>query len=177
MSHHLPRLSHLTSIALLAFMLISCGPEKPQTWHLCDNLEAFTTHTPGDTTTLTGIRNRLTGDTMVTPQHFLSIEADSFVVKALMPNKRFRVYSYRGLSIGGFSFDTFSRLRWDETTDFYIGTNYKRSYYYFPKRRKLIEITHASVDGNGFTVPDTEGDSLRYDYHGNLVGKRHNRKE
>lgn len=178
-------------LALWGVLAIACGGRQQESsWPLCGELEAFTAHVPGDTLTLTGIRHRLTGDTLVAPQHFVSVVADSLVVKATMPNKRLMVYSHRGLCIRGHSFDSFARLVWQavptdadgatvpggaennrqaESSVYYIGTDYDRSFYYFPVKRRLVEITGARIAGEEFTVPGEHGDSITYDYHGEVV--------
>lgn len=77
---------------------------------LCGELEAFSLRLPGDTTRLTGIRHRVTGDTLVRPRYFVSVVADSCIVKATLPNKRIWVYSDRGLPLLGKSFASFEKL-------------------------------------------------------------------
>lgn len=160
------------SLALLLGLLGACAADGERSWPLCGDLEAFTVTVPGDTTRLIGIRHCLTGDTLVEPLHVTRLEADSFVICATLPNKRILAYSYRGLPIGGFSFDTFTRY-YDKTGQeeryYYLGTDYKRSYHYFPRRRKLLETTHARIHCDGITVPAENGDSVRYDYQGNKV--------
>ena len=51
--------------AVLLCLLGSCARHAEHTRPLWGDLETFTTMMPGDTTTLTGIRHRLTGDTLV----------------------------------------------------------------------------------------------------------------
>ena len=157
--------------ALLLCLLGSCTRDAERTWPLWGDLEAFTTTVPGDTTTFTGIRHRLTHDTIVNPQHFIRVDADTFIIRATLPDGRIMAYSHRGRSIGGRLYDSFSRIQWNDSieTTYYIGTAYKNAYYYFPRQRRFIDISDARIHRDGFVVPTADGDSLYYDYRGNIV--------
>lgn len=56
-------LYHTIVCAIVCAWLIGCHHPKDTSWPLCGALEAFTTTAADDTLTLTGIRNRITGDT------------------------------------------------------------------------------------------------------------------
>ena len=157
--------------AVLLCLLGCCARDAEHTWPLWDELEAFTTTMPDDTATLTGIRHRLTGDTLVSPQRFIKVDADTFVIRATLPDGRIMAYSHRGRSIGGRLYDSFTRLQWNDSieTAYYIATAYKHSYYYFPRQRRFIDISNARIHRDGFVVPTASGDSLHYDYRGNIV--------
>lgn len=159
--------------AVLLCLLGSCARHAEHTRPLWGDLETFTTMMPGDTTTLTGIRHRLTGDTLVGPQRFTKVDADTFVIRATLPDGRIMAYSHRGRSIGGRLYDSFTRLQWNDSieTAFYIATAYKHSYYYFPRLRRFIDISDARIHRDGFVVPTAGGDSLHYDYRGNVVAQ------
>ena len=157
--------------AVLLYLFGCCAHDAEHTWPLWGDLEAFTTTTPGDTATFTGIRHRLTGDTLVSPQRFAKVDADTFVIRATLPDGRIMAYSHRGRSIGGRLYDSFSRLQWNDSieTVYYIATDYKHSYYYFPRQRRFIDISNARIHRDGFVVPTPKGDSLHYDYRGNIL--------
>lgn len=160
--------------AVLLCLLGSCAREAEHTYPLWGDLEAFTTTQPGDTATLTGIRHRLTGDTLIGPQRFAKVDADTFVIRATLPDGRIMAYSHRGRSIGGRLYDSFTRLQWNDSieTAYYIGTAYKHAYYYFPRQRRFIDISDARIHRDGFVVPTASGDSLHYDYRGNIVTQK-----
>ncbi len=159
------------SLALLLCLHGGCAGEQGRSWPLCGELEAFAMPVPGDTVPLFGIRHLPTGDTLAGGLRFAGIEADTFVVRATLPDGRIMAFSPRGLSIGGRLYDSFTQLRWNDSIEstYYIATAYKRSYYYFPRQRRFVDISHARIHRDGFTVPTANGDSVCYDYRGNLV--------
>ena len=161
------------SLVLLLVVLGACAADEERTWPLCGDLEAFTVAVPGDTARLIGIRHRLTGDTLAGGLCFARVEADTFVVRATLPDGRIMAFSSRGLSIGGRLYDSFTRLQWNDSIDtsYYIATAYKHSYYYFPRQQRFIDISHARVHRNGFTVPTANGDSVCYDFRGNVIAE------
>lgn len=160
-------------IVLLFALLGACAPDHSRSWLLCGDLEVFTMSLPGDTMPLFGIRHRLMGDTLAGGMRFASVEADTFVVRATLPDGRIMAFSSRGLAIGGHLYDSFTRLKWNDSIEntYYIATAYKRSYYYFPRQRRFIDISHARIHRDGFTVPTANGDSVCYDYRGNVVNE------
>ena len=172
---------------LLKYVLVTCllctscatttGDESRP---LCGELEAFTLRLPGDTTRLTGIRHRVTGDILVSPQHFISVTADSCIVKAMLPDKRLWVYSDRGLPLLGKTFDSFVYVNLGEGMNqrgehehrrFYVGTDYDRTYYYFPARHLLLDVTEADLSGEGIVLSTSEGGFVTYDYNGERVSQ------
>lgn len=131
---------------------------------LCGELEAFTLRLPGDTTRFTGIRHRVTGDTLVRPKHFVSVVADSCIVKTTLPNKRIWVYSDRGLPLLGKTFDSFVYVSLGEKRRFYVGTDYDRTYYYFPRRHLLLDVTGVDLSGDSIVIAHPDGAVERYGY-------------
>lgn len=161
------------TLVLLLGLLGACVANQSRSWPLCGDLEAFTISLPGDTVPLFGIRHRLTGDTLAGGLRFADVEADTFVVRATLPDGRIMAFSPRGLSIGGHLYDSFTRLMWNDSIEstYYIATAYKRSYYYFPRLRRFIDISHARIHRDGFNVPTANGDSVCYDHRGNIVNE------
>jgi len=161
------------SLALLLCLHGACTGESDRSWPLCGDLEAFAMSVPGDTVPLFGIRHLPTGDTLAGGLRFTEVEADTFVVRATLPDGRIMAFSPRGLSIGGHLYDSFTRLMWNDSIEstYYIATAYKRSYYYFPRLRRFIDISHARIHRDGFNVPTANGDSVCYDHHGNIVNE------
>ena len=168
-----------TSISLVMAICLLCTACSMRTEDvprpLCGELEAFTLRLPGDTTRLTGIRHRVTGDTLVSPRHFVSVTADSCIVKATLPNKRIWVYSDRGLPLLGKTFDSFVYVNLGEGIDshgqyqsrrFYVGTDYNRTYYYFPQRHLLLDVTGADLSGDSIVFTQPDGAVERYGYDG-----------
>ena len=166
-----------TSISLVMAICLLCTACSTRTENvprpLCGELEAFTLRLPGDTTRLTGIRHRVTGDTLVRPRHFVSVVADSCIVKATLPNKRVWVYSDRGLPLLGKTFDSFVYVNLGEGTNsygqhesrrFYVGTDYDRTYYYFPQRHLLLDVTGADLSGDSIVLTHPDGAVERYGY-------------
>lgn len=161
------------SLALLLCLHGACTGESDRSWPLCGDLEAFAMSVPGDTVPLFGIRHLPTGDTLAGGLRFTEVEADTFVVRATLPDGRIMAFSPRGLSIGGHLYDSFTRLMWNDSIEstYYIATAYKRSYYYFPRLRRFIDISHARIHRDGFNVPTANGDSVCYDHRGNIVNE------
>lgn len=161
------------AVCLLCTTCTSPTEDAPRP--LCGELEAFTMRLPGDTTCLTGIRHRLTGDTLVRPKHFISLTADAHIVKATLPNKRLWVYSDRGLPLLGKTFDSFVYVNFGEGNNphgghearrFYVGTDYDRTYYYFPQRHLLLDVTGADLSGDSIIVTRPDGTVEHYGYDG-----------
>lgn len=173
--------SLLSHVAVTCLLCTSCATTTgDESRPLCGELEAFTLRLPGDTTRLTGIRHRVTGDTLVSPQHFISVTADSCIVKAMLPDKRLWVYSDRGLPLLGKTFDSFVYVNLGEGMNqrgehehrrFYVGTDYDRTYYYFPARHLLLDVTEADLSGDGIVLSTSEGGFVTYDYNGERVSQ------
>lgn len=171
--------SLLSYVAVTCLLCTSCTTTTGEANRpLCGELEAFTLHLPGDTTRLTGIRHRVSGDTLVNPQPFVSVTADSCIVKATLPNKRLWVYSDRGLPLLGKTFDSFVHVNLGEGTNhrgehearrFYVGTDYDKTYYYFPQRHLLLDVTGADLSGDYIVLAAPGGGVVRYDYNGKRV--------
>lgn len=158
--------SLLSSLSLLCGLLFSaCGEVRPgASPALCGDLESFAMYLPGDTTRLTGIRNRVTGDTLVSPQPFVSLQADSHVVRATLPNKRLWVYSDQGRPLLGKPFDSFVYVNMGPGRRFYLGRDYDKTYYYFPQRHCLLDVTGADLSGDCIvrTLPDGRKERFSY---------------
>jgi len=166
-------LSLVMATCLLCGACTSRTEDEPRA--LCGDLEAFTMSVPGDTTRLTGIRHRVSGDTLVQPKHFVSVTADDYVVKAILPNKRIWVYSDRGLPLLGKTFDSFVYVNLGggdnsqgehEARRFYVGTDYDRTYYYFHERHLLLDVTGAELSGDSIVITAPDGTVERYGYDG-----------
>lgn len=98
------------------------------------------------------------------PKHFVSVVADSCIVKATLPNKRIWVYSDRGLPLLGKSFDSFVYVNLGEKRRFYVGTDYDRTYYYFPRRHLLLDVTGTDLSGDSIVIAHPDGAVERYGY-------------
>lgn len=156
-----------TFMMAVCLLCTTCtAPTEDAPRPLCGELEAFTMRLPGDTTRLTGIRHRVTGDTLVRPKHFITLTADAHIVKATLPNKRLWVYSDRGLPLLGKTFDSFVYVNFGEMRRFYVGTDYDRTYYYFPHRHLLLDVTGADLSGDSIIVTRPDGTVEHYGYDG-----------
>ncbi|MBR5612803.1 MAG: hypothetical protein IKW43_06665, partial [Bacteroidaceae bacterium] len=122
--------THIAGIAvfLLYMALYSCTESGVQP--LSNRFEAFVTPSPEDSGTLLGVRNRLTGDTLIPPGRYLSAKADTNVIQLTLPDGRIRAYSDRGLPISPIAFDSFIPIGLENSIEvYYLGTNRHEKFY------------------------------------------------
>lgn len=159
-------------VSLVYSFLYSCT-EKEKTQPLSSRFEAFVTPSPEDSETLLGIRDRLTGDTLIPPGKYLSAKADTNVIQLTLPDGRIRAYSDRGLPISPIAFDSFIPIGLENSIEvYYLGTSRHERFYYFPKRHLTIDGKRMVCnDGTHFGATERNGTIQFFDFQGNRIWK------
>ena len=160
------------AISLLFSFLYSCT-EKERIQPLSNRFEAFVTPSEEGSETLLGVRNRLTGDTLIPPGRYLSAKADTNVIQLTLPDGRIRAYSDRGLPISPIAFDSFIPIGLENSIEvYYLGTNRQERFYYFPKRHLTIDGKRMVCNnGTHFGATERSGTIQFFDFQGNRVWK------
>lgn len=160
------------AISLLFSFLYSCT-EKERIQPLSNRFEAFVTPSEEGSETLLGVRNRLTGDTLIPPGRYLSAKADTNVIQLTLPDGRIRAYSDRGLPISPIAFDSFIPIGLENSIEvYYLGTNRHEKIYYFPKRHLTIDGKRMVCnDGTHFGATERNGTIQFFDFQGNRIWK------
>ena len=158
-------------ISLLHSVLFSCTKSDVQP--LSSRWESFVTPAEEGAGTLMGVRDRLTGDTLIRPGKYLSAKADTNVIQLTLADGRIRAYSDRGLPISPISFDSFISIGLETGTEvYYLGTNRKEKFYYFPQRHLTIDAKHMVCNnGSYFGVTERNGGIQFFDFHGKRIWK------
>jgi hypothetical protein len=120
-----------------------------------------------------GVRDRLTGDTLIPPGKYLSAKADTNVIQLTLPDGRIRAYSDRGLPISPIAFDSFIPIGLENSIEvYYLGTNRHERFYYFPKRHLTIDGRRMVCnDGTYFGATERNGTIQFFDFQGNRIWK------
>jgi hypothetical protein len=160
------------AISLLFSFLYSCT-EKERIQPLSNRFEAFVTPSQEASETLLGVRDRLTGDTLIPPGRYLSAKADTNVIQLTLPDGRIRAYSDRGLPISPIAFDSFIPIGLENSIEvYYLGTNRQERFYYFPKRHLTIDGKRMVCnDGTHFGATERNGTIQFFDFQGNRIWK------
>ena len=165
--------THIAGIAvfLLYMALYSCTESGVQP--LSCRFEAFVTPSKEASETLLGVRNRLTGDTLIPPGRYLSAKADTNVIQLTLPDGRIRAYSDRGLPISPIAFDSFIPIGLENSIEvYYLGTNRHEKFYYFPKRHLTIDAKRMVCNnGSYFGVTERNGGIQFFDFQGKRIWK------
>lgn len=140
---------------------------------LSSRFEAFVTPSEETSETLLGVRDRLTGDTLIPPGRYLSAKADTNVILLTLSDGRIRAHSDQGLPIGPIPFDSFIPIGLDNSTEvYYLGTNRQERFYYFPQRHLTVDAGRmVANDGAYFGVTERNGDIQIFDFQGNRIWK------
>jgi hypothetical protein len=160
------------AISLLFSILYNCT-EKERIQPLSNRFEAFVTPSQEGSETLLGVRDRLTGDTLIPPGKYLSAKADTNVIQLTLPDGRIRAYSDRGLPISPIAFDSFIPIGLENSIEvYYLGTNRHEKFYYFPKRHLTIDGKRMVCnDGTHFGATERNGTIQFFDFQGNRIWK------
>ena len=160
------------AISLLFSFLYSCT-EKERIQPLSNRFEAFVTPSEEGSGTLLGVRDRLTGDTLIPPGRYLSAKADTNVIQLTLPDGRIRAYSDRGLPISPIAFDSFIPIGLENSIEvYYLGTNRQERFYYFPKRHLTIDGKRMVCNnGTHFGATERNGTIQFFDFQGNRIWK------
>lgn len=160
------------AISLLVSVLYSCT-EKERIQPLSNRFEAFVTPSQEASETLLGVRDRLTGDTLIPPGRYLSAKADTNVIQLTLPDGRIRAYSDRGLPISPIAFDSFIPIGLENSIEvYYLGTNRQERFYYFPKRHLTIDGKRMVCNnGTHFGATERNGTIQFFDFQGNRIWK------
>lgn len=160
------------AISLLFSVLYSCT-EKERIQPLSNRFEAFVTPSQEASETLLGVRDRLTGDTLIPPGRYLSAKADTNVIQLTLPDGRIRAYSDRGLPISPIAFDSFIPIGLENSIEvYYLGTNRQERFYYFPKRHLTIDGKRMVCNnGTHFGATERNGTIQFFDFQGNRIWK------
>jgi hypothetical protein len=160
------------AISLLFSVLYSCI-EKERIQPLSNRFEAFVTPSQEGSETLLGVRDRLTGDTLIPPGKYLSAKADTNVIQLTLPDGRIRAYSDRGLPISPIAFDSFIPIGLENSIEvYYLGTNRQERFYYFPKRHLTIDGKRMVCNnGTHFGATERNGTIQFFDFQGNRIWK------
>ena len=160
------------AISLLVSVLYSCT-EKERIQPLSNRFEAFVTPSQEASETLLGVRDCLTGDTLIPPGKYLSAKADTNVIQLTLPDGRIRAYSDRGLPISPIAFDSFIPIGLENSIEvYYLGTNRQERFYYFPKRHLTIDGKRMVCNnGTHFGATERNGTIQFFDFQGNRIWK------
>ena len=138
-------------ISLLHSVLFCCTQSDVQP--LSSRWESFVTPAEEGAGTLMGVRDRLTGDTLIRPGKYLSAKADTNVIQLTLPDGRIRAYSDRGLPISPIAFDSFIPIGLENSIEvYYLGTNRQEKFYYFPQRHLTIDAKRMVCNNGTYFV-------------------------
>ena len=157
----------------IALLMVSCD-SRPKATPLTGSLETFRAKDDAGNWSLSGVRITGTDSVVVGPDNYQRITADEHLIVCVKTSggiSRFWVYETDGRLIG--SFDTFNHLmRREDAHDakdgYYLGTDYNRKCYYFPRTKTAIntrqtyEGTHHLLlqDGEEWKLFTYDGEQL-----------------
>lgn len=128
-------------MGLITLVMTSCN-NKFKSVPLTATLATFTEEDALGNPNLIGVKDLLTEEVIIKPDTYANITADENLITCIKVEngyKQIQVYKHDGTELG--LFDTFNHLT--SPGDYYLGTNYNVSCYYFPK-------THAAVRGRAW---------------------------
>ncbi|MBQ8751114.1 MAG: hypothetical protein IJZ30_05720 [Alphaproteobacteria bacterium] len=130
---------------IVTLMVASCG-NKSKEFPLINDLVVYT-YEENDTL-FQGVKYKNCDDVIINPDNYQSIEADSLIIKVTDANNRIWVFNHKGTSIGGISFDSFTKIKFNDEKGYYIGTNYDKSYYYFSDTKTFLAPSKVFINKN-----------------------------
>lgn len=138
---------------IVTLMVASCG-NKSKEFPLINDLVVYT-YEENDTL-FQGVKYKNCDDVVINPDNYQRIEADSSIIKVTDANNRIWVFNHKGTPIGGMSFDSFTKIKFNEEKGYYLGTNYDKSYYYFSDTKTFLAPSVVFINRNAicFVVDD-----------------------
>ena len=138
---------------IVTLMVASCG-NKSKELPLINDLVVYT-YEENDTL-FQGVKYKNCDDVVINPDNYRSIEADSLIIKVTDDNNRIWVFNHKGTPIGGISFDSFTKIKFNNEKGYYIGTNYDKTFYYFSDTKTFLAPSEVFINRNAmcFVVYD-----------------------
>ena len=138
---------------IVTLMVASCG-NKSKEFPLINDLVVYT-YEENDTL-FQGVKYKNCDDVVINPDNYRSIEADSSIIKVTDANNRIWVFNHKGRLIGGISFDSFTKIKFNNENGYYIGTNYDKTFYYFSNTKTFLAPSKVFINKNAmcFVVLD-----------------------
>lgn len=154
-------------MGLTALILFSCDTNRFKTQPLTLNLATYYEKDAKGEWNLQGVKEMETDRVIITPDNYVTIKADdNFIscIKVVDGVNQIWLYRFDGECIGWF--DTLNHF--SDPGNYYLATNYNRSYYYFPKTETLINTTNAYSAIN-YLFLQTESGWKIFSYDGDTV--------
>jgi len=153
-------------MGLTSIFAVSCK-ESFKNEPLTDTLLIYTQKNAAKGENLIGVKETGTGKVVINASDYQKITADEdfiICIKEVENFKQIWVYRFNGECIGWF--DTFNHF--SVPGNYYFGTNYNRSMYYFPKTKVLLRTYH-SYSALNYVFIEEEGIWKIFSYDGDLV--------
>lgn len=158
----------LPLMGFIFLIVISCK-ENFKTLPLTETLVRYTQKDSSKKLNLIGVKETGTGTVVVKASDYQKITADeNFIIctKQVQDFKQIWVYLLNGEFIGWF--DTFNHF--SEPGDYYLGTNYNQSYYYFPKTKTMLRSSSLYSGINYLLIKESNGWNI-FTFDGELLLK------
>lgn len=152
---------------IVTLMVASCG-NKSKEFPLINDLVVYT-YEENDTL-FQGVKYKNCDDVVINPDNYRSIEADSSIIKVTDANNRIWVFNHKGTPIGGMSFDSFTKIKFNEEKGYYIGTDYKKKYYYFNRTKTFLSPSHCFVNQSAICLVVNDK-IIFYNHEGDFLWK------
>ena len=117
-----------------------------------------------------GVKYIASDEVIINPDTYRSIEADSSIIKVTDENNRIWIYNHKGTPIGGMSFDNFTKIKFNDTKGYYIGTDYKKKYYYFNRTKTFLSPSHCFVNQSAICLVVNDK-IIFYNHEGDFLWK------